>query len=158
MLWQSQLLDTLFILWAINAQYIVTIRSITNIAVGILAILQVQTSNTVLSATVVTQVFPESNKTLAMDGFIIVIVAPYSEPASQLSLEGTVAVIVVPTVVVSVIVAVVLVLLFICYCKNNGRNNNADLKYNVAPAEGMTMKKLVIDNEYATTQDDHEKC
>ena len=46
--------------WAINAQYIVTIRSITNIAVVILAILQVQTSNTVLSATVVTQVFPVS--------------------------------------------------------------------------------------------------
>ena len=50
--------------WAINAQYIVTIRSITNIAVGILAILQVQTSNTVLSATVVTQMLTVSDLTV----------------------------------------------------------------------------------------------
>ena len=46
---------------AINAQYIVTIRRITNIAVGIMVILQVQTSNTVLCATVVTQVFTVSD-------------------------------------------------------------------------------------------------
>ena len=45
---------------AMNAQYIVTIKSITNIAVGIMVILQVQTSNTVLSATVVTQVLTVS--------------------------------------------------------------------------------------------------
>ena len=44
----------------VNAQYIVTIKSITNTAVGIMVILQVQTSNTVLSATVVTQVLTVS--------------------------------------------------------------------------------------------------
>ena len=45
---------------AMNAQYIVTIKSITNTAVGIMVILQVQTSNTVLCATVVTQVLTVS--------------------------------------------------------------------------------------------------
>ena len=59
----------------------------------------------------------ERKNTLTVDGFIIVSVAPYSEPASKLSLEGTVASIVVPIVVVTVIVAVVLVLLFMCCCK-----------------------------------------
>ena len=59
----------------------------------------------------------ERKNTLAAGGFIIVSVAPYSEPASELSLEGTVAVIVLPTVVGSVILAVVLVLLFKCCCK-----------------------------------------
>eukprot|EP00731_Ephydatia_muelleri_P017110 Em0010g208a len=124
----------------VNAQYIVTIKSITNIAAGIMVILQVQTSNTVLSATVVTQVFTERKNTLAAGGFIIVSVAPYSEPASELSLEGTVAVIVVPTVVGSVIVAVVLVLLFMCCCQLD--NGHSFPKKKIFPAGSESDKIL----------------
>ena len=52
-----------------------------------------------------------------MDGFVIVSVVPYSEPASKLSLEGTVAAIVVPIIVMVVILAVILVLVFFCCCQ-----------------------------------------
>eukprot|EP00731_Ephydatia_muelleri_P017116 Em0010g214a len=99
----------------------------------------------------------EYHKHCCWDPSHTAVLQPYSEPASKLSLEGTVAGTVVPIVIVSVIAAVVFVLLFMCCCKNSGRNNSETINYNVTPAEGMTMKKLehmVVDNEYATKLDD----
>ena len=48
-----------------------------------------------------------------MNGFVVASVAPFSEPASTLSLEGTIAAIVVPVVAVAMIALVVSALLLL---------------------------------------------
>ena len=53
------------------------------------------------------------NSTLAVNGFVIASVAPFSEPASTSNLEGTIAAIVMPVVAVAMIALVVSALLLL---------------------------------------------